>query len=294
MNEGDYRVLHALGHGQEVSRTEAVRASGEAHSVLTDLAKRKAKWFDAAGKRFRLSEKGRAALAYETRERTPKLGEADHLDALEGRVRLRPQVQRELDQVHAALPSVVRRARLLFERGEAQRGIAFLGDDDLTALAVAILLEAAESERRLRVFDVDREIVHFYGEVAHVDAVHHDLREPLESRYWGAFGAVHSDPPYASEGFALFANRAAELLKPDGHYYVHYGYSRRSRERGLAKQAILVERGWLLEAIHPDFSEYEGAESIGSRSALIVAAITPRTRAIEIGEEDDLYTRRTP
>jgi predicted methyltransferase len=111
----------------------------------------------------------------------------------------------------------------------------------------------------------------------------------------GRFGAVFTDPPYAIEGFRLFVSRAVELLKPDGRLYVCFGQSRRASERGLQKQRVLTDAGLLVEAVFQDFNEYDGAESIGSRSALWRCRVTPETRPLVRGEaQGPLYTSRPP
>jgi predicted methyltransferase len=111
----------------------------------------------------------------------------------------------------------------------------------------------------------------------------------------GRYGAVFTDPPYAIEGFRLFVSRAAEMLKPDGRLYVCFGQSRRASERGLQKQRVLGEAGFLVEAVFEDFNHYQGAEAIGSRSALWRCRVTPETRPLVRGEvEGPLYTSRPP
>lgn len=278
-----------------MARTELVRRSGEAHSAITTLtSKEKPKWFADAGQQLRLSEKGLAALARELVARVPAMAEDELVDALEVHAKERPRVKRELDQVFATLPSVARRARRLVESGEAQRGLLFLGDDDLASVAVALLLRAAGDERAVHVLDIDSELVSFFEARAELglQALHHDLREPLPRKWQSRFGAVFTDPPYAPRGFALFASRAASALKPDGRLYIQMGWSRRARERGMAKQRILSEMGFLVEEMIPEATEYDGAESIGARSALMICAVTPQTRPFaEKRLEGDLYTR---
>lgn len=295
MNEGVFNILRALGHGRVASRTEVIRVSGEAHSAVTALSsKEKPKWFVEAGEQFQLSDKGLAALARELTARHPALEEDELVQALKPHAAERPRVKRELDQVLATLPSVARRARRLVEAGEAQRGLAFFGDDDLASLAVALLLRAAGDARKVHVLDIDQELVDFLAEREElgVEVIHHDLREPLPRKWLGRFGAVFTDPPYAPQGFALFTSRGAQALKSDGRLYVQMGWSRRARERGLAKQRLLSEVGFLIEEMIPDETEYDGAESIGARSSLMICAMTPQTRAL--GEDrltGDLYTR---
>ncbi|HJL28781.1 MAG TPA: bis-aminopropyl spermidine synthase family protein, partial [Polyangiaceae bacterium LLY-WYZ-15_(1-7)] len=280
MNEGVYRILSALSDGRTHARSAVVRDAGEAQSVLLALEKDKPRWFDAHGAELRLSEKGRKAHAFEQRARTPALSEAELVDALRARLDGRPAVKRELDQVFATPETVARRARRLVATGEAQRGVLFLGDDDLTSLALRLLLEAAGLEdRRVRVLELDEELVAFLRERG-VEATRHDLREPIPKDLDGRFGCVFTDPPYAPEGFGLFLSRAVPALKNDGRVWVCFGQSRRASERGLHKQRLLAEIGLLVEEVVPDFSRYEGAESIGARSALWVTRRTPMTRPL--------------
>lgn len=296
MNEGVFRVLNALGHGREVSRSETLRRSAEAHSVLTDLSKSKAKWFDIAGESFKLSNVGLAALAREAHARRPALSVEALVEKLRQLTRERPAVKREFDQVHATLESVAKRARILVERGDVQRGLLFFGDDDLAALAVGLLLDENGDDKKLTVLDLDDEILAFYEDHPRIQTVKHDLRDPLPSKLRNRFGTVFTDPPYASAGFGLFAARAVQALKADGRLYMQLGFSRRARERGLAKQRLLLEMGFLVEAAEPDAAHYDGAESIGSVSTLLTLAMTPQTKApneeaLRVAGEAGLYTR---
>jgi predicted methyltransferase len=163
-----------------------------------------------------------------------------------------------------------------------------LGDDDLTSVALQLLGHACV------VLDIDEELVAFLVERG-IDAHVHDLRAPLPRAQRGSFGAVFSDPPYAPEGFTLFGSRAAEALRPDdARYWVAFGWSRRASERGLAKQVVLGELGFVAEEVVPDFGEYEGAESLGARSALWICRRTPRTKPLRVNADGELYTRRAP
>ncbi|MEM9073410.1 MAG: bis-aminopropyl spermidine synthase family protein [Myxococcota bacterium] len=293
MNEGVFRILRCLKSGDAKARSEVIRQSGEAHSVLAALELDKGRWFERRGETVQLTETGIKAHAWEARARTPALTS----DELEARLRevavARPTLKRELDQVFATLPTVVSRAQRLVQEGDAQRGVVFLGDDDLTSIALRMLLDAAESDRKVTAYEVDAELVEFlqrHGVEAHA----HDLREPLPPRTNGRFGCVFTDPPYAPGGFTLFLNRAIPLLKNDGRIYVCFGQSRRASERGLQKQRILSELGLLIETVVPDFNHYDGAESIGARSNLWVTRRTPQSKALSLDPSAPLYTRDEP
>ncbi|MDH5491182.1 MAG: bis-aminopropyl spermidine synthase family protein, partial [Myxococcales bacterium] len=155
MNEGVYRVLRVLGDGRARERAELARESGEALSVLDDALRRHPSWFEERERALRASQDGFAALGRELLARAPRgLEEAPSPSALEAyraQAVARAAPRRELDQVYATEASVFARAARLIEAGEVQRGIAFLGDDDLTSLAIHLLGVA----RQTTVIDVD-------------------------------------------------------------------------------------------------------------------------------------------
>ena len=173
-----------------------------------------------------------------------------------------------------------------------------MGDDDGIAVALAGLLEEAGIERRLDVLDVDDALLGWardtVGDEARLRTHAHDLRDPLPKGLQARFGCVVTDPPYAPEGFALFLDRAREALKPAGRLWLSFGGSRRAPDRVLAKQRLVAEGGWLLEAAEPNATRYDGAESIGATSTLWRLRKTPETRALHRSAAGELYTRRAP
>ena len=281
------RSLHEGG----LARSALIRASGEGHAVIADLEKRKPKWFACTGSTVELSDVGRGAYLRELEGRTPVLSDEELIASLAEVAQRRPAVKRDLDQVLATLRTVAKRARRLVETGEAQRGVLFVGDDDLTSVALCRHLAAMKQERAIHAIDVDPELVALLREHG-VDASVHDIREPLDPKK--RFGCVFMDPPYAPAGFRLFVSRAVPAVKDDGRLWVCFGHSRRSNERGLQKQRVLTEAGWLVEEVLPDFNVYDGAESIGSRSALWICARTPQTKELSVPVDEELYTRREP
>ncbi len=297
MYEGAFRILRALGDGQSLSQGEIVHAAGEASSVVRDVIQSYPKWFDDEDRRFRCSDRGLAALARElVARRVVEVDAPEWRTTYEEIAAERSTPKREFDQVYATVETAVRRAQLLLEAGEHQRGLVFLGDDDLTSAAVQL----AGAGRKVTALDTDEEVLAILARHAERhgwehDTVHHDLRQPIPKAMRGRYGAVFTDPPYAVEGFRLFVSRAAEMLKPDGRFYVCFGQSRRASERGLQKQRVLGEAGFLVEAVFEDFNHYQGAEAIGSRSALWRCRVTPETKPLVRGEvEGELYTSRPP
>jgi hypothetical protein len=295
--EGAFRILRALGDGRSLSRDELVHTAGEASSVVREVTDRYPKWFEIDERRIRCSECGLAALARELVARgSGQPRDASWRTAYEEIAAERATPKRALDQFYVTTDTAVRRAELLLEAGEHQRGLVFLGDDDLTSAA----MQLAGAARKVTALDSDEEILEVLRRNAEkrgweLATVSHDLRQPIPKAMRARYGAVFTDPPYALEGFRLFLSRAVDLLKPDGRLYVCFGQSRRASERGVQKQRALGDAGFLIEAVIEDFNEYHGAEAVGSRSALWRCRMTPETSPLLRGEvEGPLYTSRTP
>ncbi len=295
MNEGVFRVLEAAARGA-TRRTEIARISGEALSVVGEVLTRHPKWFEVEGKDIRVTKNAFTALGHELLGRLPSITSSPLAVSLSAIARKRPAPRRELDQVFATTETVARRVDRLISAGELQRGIAFLGDDDLTSLG----LHLSGGQKRTTVFEIDERLVKLHREVADERGfdhrvIHHDLREPIDKKLRERFGCVFLDPPYAIEGFTLFLSRAIDLLKPDGRLYICFGTSRRASERGLAKQRVISDAGLFIEEVLPGFNEYDGALALGARSSLIIARMTPRAKPLMRGHvEGELYTSRSP
>ncbi|NOY90252.1 MAG: bis-aminopropyl spermidine synthase family protein [Deltaproteobacteria bacterium] len=299
MNEGIFRALRALAAAPPPEEREWARRSGEAVSVLRETLRRHPRFILEEHRSFRLTRDGELALGLEMCARgkaLPSSPDDPALPAFEALVENRPDARRELDQIHATADTSLRRARLLVERGDVQRGLCLLGDDDLVSLA----LPCVGVEHRTTLVDVDARLLSFVTDHAaarelDVRGVQHDLREPMPRKLTGRFGCVFTDPPYAIEGFRLFISRAIELMKPDGRLWVAFGQSRRAAERGLEKQRALLEAGLVLLDMLPDFNAYEAGESIGARSDLYLFGRTPKTRPLVTGRvEGPLYSSRKP
>ena len=295
MYEGAFRILRALGDGRALSVDAIAREAGEGTSVVVDVLGRYDKWFEQSEDGVRCSVVGLAALARELiarqsdpLERPPWAAEYESIAAA------RSAPKRELDQVYVTTDTAVRRAELLLRSGDHQRGLMFLGDDDLTSAAVQL----AGASRKVAVLDTDDDVLRVLSDAASergwdIDVLRHDLREPIPKSLKRRFGAVFTDPPYAVEGFALFVSRAIEMMKPDGRLYASFGFSRRASERGLQKQRVLTDAGLVVEAVFEDFNAYDGAEAIGSRSSLWRCSMTPASRPLVKGAvEGPLYTSR--
>ena len=206
-------------------------------------------------------------------------------------VRGGPPARLELDQCHCTVDTKLRRLLAVHEAGAlVGRRVLLLGDDDLTALALA----AARARPRLALDDREprgrgrrsraRRVPRARARRSAVPGacVEHDLRRPLPPELVGAFDTVLTDPPYTTAGASLFLSRAAEALdERRGDVFLSFG----SRRPGAAVQLqrAIAEIGFVIQNISRDFNEYVGAGVLGGTSHLYHLAATGEPRAAVTG-----------
>jgi hypothetical protein len=274
------RLLRRLAAGEGDSVGELVEATGVPHRRVLEVLRRLG--FDPSDRRSGVGEVDR--------ERLRRLLHCDaepppaHLAETIARVVAeRPPSVWSLDHVPATEASILERARhLAGSYALAGRHLVCLGDHDLTAVAVKLLVPGAT----VSVVDIDDRLL------AYLDAVSDrlgldlrlyaaDLRLGLPRALQEAAAIVFTDPPYSLDGVDLFVRRGVEALadRPGASVLFCYGTGERGDERLLDVQDRLVRLHLVLEALLPGFNRYHGAHAIGAASALWVVRPSRRTRA---------------
>lgn len=215
---------------------------------------------------------------------------------LENFSKQREKANRELDQFYATPETVARRASLMnyFEDIGGKR-ILFLGDDDLTSFAIASLGKAKE----IVVADLDLKILANVTAISssnnlNISTVEYDARLQLPKGLEARFDVIFTDPPYTANGFKLFLSRAIEAISNDtnsARIYICYGNSDRAKERYLPIYQIINEAGLVARWIFDKFNRYNGADSIGSTSSVLILETTPKTKQLIKGKfNESIYT----
>ena len=214
-------------------------------------------------------------------------------------VRGGPPARLELDQCHSTVATKLLRLLSIHEAGAlVGRRILLLGDDDLTALALRLLVDrhgSGSTIASLAVMDVDPALVAFL-ELELADApfpvtlVEHDLRRPLPRALVGAFDTVVTDPPYTTAAARLFLSRAADALEDGrGDVFLSFGSKRPGATAQL--QHAIAELGFVIQRLSRDFNEYVGAGVLGGTSHLYHLAATDELTPLVTGTfAGSLYT----
>ncbi|MFW9867089.1 MAG: bis-aminopropyl spermidine synthase family protein, partial [Candidatus Thorarchaeota archaeon] len=193
----------------------------------------------------------------------------------------RPSPEFALDQSHADLPTVLKKVLFLMKKGDIEgQNIIFLGDDDFISLAVGLTKLANE----ITVLDIDKRVLDFLSESAfklsinNFNILSHDLREPIPQDLLNKYDVVVMDPPYTNEGLRLFLKRAREVLKSNikinNKNYPIIGkkcvlsFGNKPPEYMQKLQVSILDHGFIINEMIPDFNHYKGASIIGKFSHL--------------------------
>ena len=291
-----YRVIDLLRTGDH-DLGELVQLSAAPRRSVEDVLAALGDDLDRSGDRLRISPG--VAAAY-LRYSAPRY--ADPLDEAVATHELLPKVAEwvaevppplaALDHVQATPETVLRRALWLDARYDlASARLLFLGDHDLTSLAVHAVCPAAS----LTVVDLDERVLAYLDDRGgrEIATAHTDLRIGLPPALSGGFDLVFSDPPYTPEGMGLFATRGVQALREpaEGRLLFAYGYSPRHPALGAQVQRSLATLGLTFEAILPDFNRYFGAQAIGSAADLYVCQPTAKAKKMRGGKgKSAIYT----
>ena len=198
------------------------------------------------------------------------------LDILEPVLEDRPDVDVALDQSHALPETALLRALLLANWGLLGGEVLFLGDDDLTSVALGVLLTeeapGLAAMTRVTVLDIDERYLRLIRDAYHdlgleVETAVYDTRDPLPEAYRDRYRTALTDPPYTPDGIHLFSWRCAEALGPSGGDLLLY-HAPQDPETQHCVQTGLLEQGWTLDACFRDAAHYEGASVHANRSDL--------------------------
>jgi len=302
------KILDMLFHLQEVEsieNNELLRKLGVSRNVMNQVKERLSEFLDPSSGLTALSVTGKkdvemiSDLMTDPEEfiiNTDNEKVKKTIELLERHKGKRPESKREYDQFTATFETTARRACLMdFFADIRGKRILFLGDDDFTSLAVA----SFKSAKNIHILDIDQRILDGLKsssseEKLKINTSRYNAVERLPQNYKGNFDVVFTDPPYTSDGVALFLSRAIDALdskNQSARIYFCYGNSDRAKERFLPIYEVFSSSGLMIRWVFDKFNRYQGAEFIGSASSLFILDVTSKTKPLVVGNYDKpIYT----
>ena len=207
------------------------------------------------------------------------------LEKLTKHLSSRPRPLPWLDQAHGTPETALLRALFMLERGDVEgRRIVFLGDDDLTSIAVG-LLRAAE---KIVIVDVDARLIEAVQSISakedlQITTLKSDLREPLPERLRHKYDVVFTDPPYTITGLTLFISRGVEALQRRTGAVVYLAFAHQSPRRMVIMQRILNRMGLAIVEQTPRFNKYIGAEMFANTTSLLRLVTSEKVKPLVTG-----------
>lgn len=172
----------------------------------------------------------------------------------------RPEAIQDYDQGYVTEATTLARIAFAWQRGDLEgKEVIVLGDDDLMSVAAAL----TGAPKRVLALDIDERLVDFINETAeregltNLQAVRHDLREPLPEEWLSAFDTFLCDPTESFVGFKAFVERGLLCLKGVGSAgYFGLTHVESSLDKWARIQQFLLESGAVVTDLRDDFSGY--------------------------------------
>jgi len=164
--------------------------------------------------------------------------------------RNRPEAIQDFDQGYVTEATTLARIAFAWQRGDLEgKEIIVLGDDDLMSVAAAL---TGAPKRVLAINEVARR-----EGLTNLQAVRHDLREPLPEEWLNAFDTFLCDPTESFVGFKAFVERGLLCLKGVGSAgYFGLTHVESSLDKWGRIQRFLLDSGAVITDLRDDFSGY--------------------------------------
>jgi predicted methyltransferase len=171
----------------------------------------------------------------------------------------RPSETAEFDQGVVPPENSIRRAEFIYERGDLKdKRILFLGDDDLTSVAMALTNFAEE----IVVIEVDDRIVSYINSVADrehlkLKAISYNAVKQLPEELIAKFDTFLNDPVETVKGMTVFLSRCALSLKGEGSAgYFGISHYESSLKKWFEVEKNLLSMNFVITDVLRDFNEY--------------------------------------
>lgn len=200
-----------------------------------------------------------------------------------------PRTNLGIDQTrNTALCGITRAILFIQNYGFINPNILFVGDNDLTSIAITIMLKkiyqnSFEEKVVATVMDIDTRLLEYISKHSYISTcINQDFRDAPVSKYLDCFSSAFLDPPYTLNGLRLFLSRAVQYVKGGAKLFLSYGHGTSRNQYEIQK--IIIDSNLSICEIHPSFNPYIGANSWGRVSDMMILQSDDNKHAIIPGQ----------
>lgn len=189
--------------------------------------------------------------------------DAPALQVLEATLQGRPAPDFAFDQGAISAADSLLRAASMQDRGDLSgQSVLFVGDFDLTSVALALTQQPA----RIVVLDIDPRVVDFVNALAGrlpISGRLFDVRHTLPADLRRQFDVFVCDPVETLPGIRLYLSRGAAALRGEGSaVWLGLTTVEASRRKWHGIQSLLIEMGFAITDIRRRFSGYPDHDDV--------------------------------
>lgn len=162
------------------------------------------------------------------------------------------------DQRPVTLKTTIERVKYFLKRNDIyNKNIVFLGDDDLTSIALAL----TKVKCQITVLDIDERLINFINQISeeynlNINAKVFNALENVPKELKHKFDCLITDPTPEVIPFTIFMNDAIDLLKKDNSIIYTSIYSSAMKET-IELQNVINKMNLYITEIIPRFTEYQ-------------------------------------
>ena len=209
----------------------------------------------------------------------------------------RPSPDFSLDQSHVDVTSLALRAAYLRDNDSVEgRKIAFVGDDDLTSLALGIFMsEFGIKTSKITLFDVDKRVLKFVREASieiglDIETVECDIPVGIPVPHRERYDVFFTDPPYTVDGLRLFVSSGVSMLMRGVGRKAFVSFGPKSPDRMLEGFGAILEMGLVVQEMTPHFNRYVGNQMNAGSSSMIRCVTTKDSKPLNNIDIGKIYT----
>ncbi|HQG82199.1 MAG TPA: bis-aminopropyl spermidine synthase family protein [Caldisericia bacterium] len=172
----------------------------------------------------------------------------------------RPQSISAVDQGFVTPEVTLARSFFLQEKRDIEdSSLIFIGDDDLTSIAIALI----GNYKQITVLDIDKRLIDFINETVreenlkNFEAYVYNIKDELPDNFKEKYDIFFTDPLETVPGFTSFVNRGIQSLKgKDCVGYFNLTYLEASLKKWYLFEKSIIEAGFIITDVLEKFNIY--------------------------------------